>query len=65
MGRSSDLRNSDLVLLVHYSLDHGMCGVQARLLLHYQSEVERGRIDPGCLMGLAGVHSMMEGVFED
>ena len=59
MVRSSDLRNSDLVLLVHYSLDHGMCGVQARLLLQDQSEVVGGRVDLGRLVGLAGDHSMI------
>ncbi len=63
--RSSGLRNSRLVFLVRCSLDHRLCGVQARPLLQDQSEVVGGRVDLGHLVGLAGDHSMMGGVFED
>ncbi len=56
MVRSSGLRNSRLVFLVHCSLDHGLCGVQAQLLLQDQSEAVGGRVDLGRLVGLAGIH---------
>ncbi len=50
--RSSGLRNSLLVYLVHCSLAHRLFGVQTRLLLKGQSEVVRGRVDPERFMGL-------------
>ncbi len=45
--RSSGLRKNRLVLLVHCSLDLGLGGVQARLLLQDDLEVVGGCVDLG------------------
>ena len=45
--RSSGLRKNRLVLLVHCSLDLGLGGAQARLLLRDVPEVVGGRVDLG------------------